>query len=179
MAKKTTVKITGISEAQKNALKFLDSVSKDKEILNIIGAETANQIRARTRSRLEDYKQPPLEDSTIKTRQSYGRNRNPAEEFSPKRSNLTMSGQLLDAISYKLTQTLGEIVLYLKSPRVRAYERQGDPVPTNNQVLEDLEKQGRVFFFISQKLQTLLENRIAKELRKKLAVYNKVIRKIK
>ena len=97
MAKKATVKITGLKQAKDNAL---NESKKDSKILETEGQFAADQIRNRTRARLEEYKQDPITKGTIKRRESLIRSGNFLDErlTRPKQSNLTLSGQLLKAI---------------------------------------------------------------------------------
>ncbi len=80
MAKKATVKITGLKQAKDNALKFLNESKKDSKILETEGQFAADQIRNRTRARLEEYKQDPITKGTIKRRESLIRSGNFLDE---------------------------------------------------------------------------------------------------
>lgn len=183
MAKKATVKITGLKQAKDNALKFLNESKKDSKILETEGQFAADQIRNRTRARLEEYKQDPITKGTIKRRESLIRSGNFLDErlTRPKQSNLTLSGQLLKAITYKVNSAFSEIILFL-NPTRRAYKgARGfdlENLKDNNEIRKDLESRGRKFFFISERLRTNLENRLAKELKRRLAIYNKIKRKL-
>lgn len=183
MAKKATVKITGLGQARDNALKFLNTTKKDSKILETEGQFAADQIRSRTRGRLEEYKQDALTKGTIKRRDSLIRSGNFLDErlTRPKQSNLTLSGQLLRSITYKVNNAFSEIILFL-NPTRKAYRgargQNLENLKDNNEIRKDLESRGRRFFFISEKLHINLENRLVKDLRRKLAIYNKIKRKL-
>jgi len=49
---------------------------------------------------------------------------------------------------------------------------------TNNEIKNDLEAKGRRFLFISDRLKANLEERIVKELKRRLDLYNKIKRKL-
>jgi len=183
MAKKATVKITGLSRARDNALKFLDNTKKDNQVLDEYGQLLADQIRNRTRGRLEEYKQSALTKGTVKRRESLIKSGNFLDErlTRPKQSNLTLSGQLLRSITYKVNNAFSEIILYLNPDRKAYRGARGqnlDNLKDNNEIRKDLESIGRRFFFISEKLRINLENRLVKELKRRLSIYNKIKRKL-
>lgn len=184
MAKKATVKITGIDKARDAALKFLASTKGDKSILNELGQVASDQIRGRTRSRLEEYKQPPLKPATIDRRKaliSYG-NFVSEKVSKPSQSNLSLSGQLLDAVKYRINVAEATVTLFVERFRL-PYAGKRKPYLENKkdnvEIKDDLEKAGRKFFFISDKLQAQLESRIAAALKKKLSLYNKIRAKLR
>lgn len=186
MAKKTSVKITGIAEARDSAIKFLnDSISND-EFLKQVAEQTIDQIQKAVRSggRTDPaYFQPPLSDSTIERRKTLIKQGNSFDPkiVNPKRSNLSLSGQLLDSFQYRTNKALSTIVLFLNKSRkpYRGVKGQELENKDNVQVKNDLEKRGFKFFFVSEKINTLIENFITKELRRKLSLYNKINRKLK
>lgn len=182
---KTTVKITGTEQVKKSTTAFLKTLVDDDLILNELGQLTADQIRARVRSkgRVDDeYKQPDITKGTIEARKRLIKAGNAFNQTIVKKqySNLSMSGQLLDAIKYKISKVNGQVSLYIerfrrpyKGLRKAELENKSD----NIQIKKDLESRGFEFFFISTKLQILLENKIAQSIRRKLATFNAIIRK--
>lgn len=184
MAKKTVVKFTGIKTARDNALEFLNKSTKDPKFLTSVAEVTVDQIQKAVRSagRVDSaYFQPPLSDSTIKRRETLIKQGNAYNTtiVTPKRSNLSMSGQLMDSISYRINQSLSEITLFLKRPRTAYKGKNGQPLENkdNVEIKRDLEKRGYKFFFVSDKINTLLVNRISKSLSRLLKLYDKVKRK--
>lgn len=177
------VKIRGIPEARDNLLKAINKAVKDSGFLNDLGEETANQIRNRTRARLEEYKQPDITEYTKDARERLIRAGNAYDQAIVKknRSNLSMSGQLLEAIYYRINQAEGSWTILIKSAR-NAYrgirKAQLENKKNNNEIKDDLEARGRRFFFISEKLRLNLESRIAKALRRSISLYNKTKRKL-
>jgi hypothetical protein len=183
MAKKTVVKITGIAQARDNALKFLNQTKKDSKILNTEGQFAADQIRNRTRGRLEEYKQNPITKGTSKRRESLIKSGNFLDErlTRPKQSNLTLSGQLLGAITYKINSAFSEIIIFLNPTRKAYRGARGFDLENskdNVEIKKDLESRGRRFLFLSDRLRTNLENRLVKELKRRLDLYNKIKRKL-
>lgn len=183
MAKKATVKIRGVGEAKENLLKLVSNAIKDQTILKEVGSLAVQQIKSSTRARLEEYKQPELTPSTVDRRKSLIESGNAFDSkiVSPRRSNLSMSGQLLSSLTYRINQTLGEVTLFL-TPLRRAYKgRQGqnlENIKDNNQVNADLESQGRRFLFISARVENRLQAKIVEKLRKAIQIYNKIKRKL-
>jgi hypothetical protein len=205
MAKKSIVKFSGIKQTGENILKFINAQIKDDRLLRDVGKETVDQITKRTQERLEEYKQDPLKPLTVAQRKVFQQNFGVGEFFEPKRSNLTMSGQLLRSLRFRiqsglviisllparyvsvLSKTRAEIIKGTKfdgSPNNKkllgiaaSYLAQPQENKTNIQVKDDLEKRKRKFFFISEKLNTLLTNKISQALRKKLSTYRRLLRK--
>lgn len=186
MAKKTVIKISGIKEARDSALAFINKQTKDREFLDLVGQTATDQLRNAVRAggRTDPaYFQPPLEDSTVERRKTLIKQGNSFDPkiVTPKRSNLSMSGQLLDSIYYRINESISTVVLLIKKPRNPYRGKSGQPLENkdNVEIKNDLEKRGFKFFFISEKLNTLLENVITQQLRRKLSLYNKINRKLK
>ena len=184
MAKKTVIKFTGIKAARDNALEFLNKSTKDSKFLNSVAEITVDQIRKAVRAagRTDPaYFQPPLSDGTIKRRETLIRQGNAYNTtvVIPKRSNLSMSGQLLDSISYRINQSLSEITLFLTRPRTAYKGKNGQPLENkdNVEIKRDLEKRGYKFFFVSDKINTLVVNQISKSLSRLLKLYDQTQRK--
>lgn len=186
MAKKTVVKISGVKEARDSAIAFLNKEIKDREFLDPVGQTAADQLRNAVRSagRTDpEYVQPSLSDGTIERRKTLIKQGNSFDPkiVNPKRSNLSLSGQLLDSISFRINESINTVVLFLKKQRSPYKGKKGQALEykDNVEIKNDLEKRGFKFFFISEKLNTLLENIITQQLRRKLSLYNRITRKLK
>lgn len=207
MAKKAQVIITGVGSAQKNAIKFLYDSVKDRKLLQSLADDLKLQIQKRTTAGLDEYKQKPLTESTIISRELLLDVNSPDVFTKPSRSNLTLTGQLLGSIRSKVDLASFNIVLFLTETRYKYlppskeaitrvaaskpkskrgfYHAIGELMlqkpPTNKsnkEIKEDLEKQGRRFLFMSAKLQAQLEKNLTTQIRKQLSLYNKVKRKL-
>lgn len=183
MSSNNKVVIRGIKSAQDNLLKAISKAVTEPNILDEIGKVAVSEIKSRTRGRQLDYIQPELKESTKNTRERLIRAGN---AFSSRivrkgQSNLSMSGQLLDALYHRISRTRGIISILIRSPR-QAYRgiRKAtlENLKNNNQIKDDLETLGFKFFFISKKLQTNLEARLARALRRSLSLFNKTKRKL-
>jgi hypothetical protein len=184
LAKKASVKIFGIGEAKNNLLKVIQETIKSDEAYDLVGTQVIDQIKIKTRGRLEDYKQPSNEAATTKRRKSLINSGNAFDTriVRPGVSNLSLSGQLLNAMYYTINKSLGVVSILLKSPRTPYKGVKGQELENllnNNEIKDDLEQRGRKFFFISDKTLNVLENKIARLLRTKLRLYNQVRRKLK
>jgi hypothetical protein len=182
---KAKVTIRGVKEAKDGLINVINKQIKDPKFLSDIGKQTVDGIKNRTRGRLEEYKQPSLASpTTLESRERLIRGGNAFDRSivrTEKTSNLSMSGQLLEALYFTVNQAQGVINIMLKSPRnaYRGLRKATLENKKNNQeIKDDLEERGRKFFFISQKLQANLESKIAQSLRKTISIYNRVRRKL-
>jgi hypothetical protein len=179
---KNEVKITGTKEAQDNLLKEIRNAVTDERFMRELAEEAIDQIKKRTRGRQEQYKQDKLEKSTIGARKRLIERGN---AFDPaivraETSNLSMSGQLLNSMRYKLDEFRGIITLFINPDRELykdATLQETIDKKDNIEIKEELEKRNRKFFFISDRLKANLQNRIADGLRRSLKLYDKIKRK--
>lgn len=180
---KNEVKITGVKEAQDNLLNEINKAVSSTSFLQEVGTEAADQIRKRTRGRQEEYKQTKLEGSTVGARKRLIARGNAFDSRIVRdetTSNLSMSGQLLDAIKVTVNQAQGIITLFLqpiREPYKEATLKEQVEAKDNIQIKEDLEKIGRKFFFISERLKATLEARIATALRRSLKLFDRIKRR--
>jgi hypothetical protein len=205
MAKKAVITIKGVGEAQRNTLKFLNGLTKDTRILDSIGKDLAFQIQKRTAGRQDEYKQDALTESTVISRDISIRLN--GLDVKPKSSNLTLSGQLLSAVRSKSVSASSQIIIFLNAARKkikkptkenikeiakskpkkkRSYyyaigtlmNQSKDENKSNVDIKNDLEKQGRRFLFLSDKLQAMLEAKLREQLSKQLSLYKRVRRRL-
>jgi len=206
MAKKNfaTVRITGLTLVRQDLLKFVQSQTKDETILNELGNTVVTQIVKRTQAGLEEYKQRPLTETTKEIRRLVGKGTKTGDFFKPERSNLTFTGQLLNALSFRLESAKATINLFLKEGRapanplnkfaaeqlrsgIKGSDSSADmkraainiaslkpKEKTNKEIRKDLEERGRIFMIISKSLKSQLQSKIAQSLRKRLSLYRKI-----
>ncbi len=117
MTKKASVKISGISQARDSALKFLNETKKDSDFLNIYAKLAVDQIKSKTAGRQEDYKQKEIKNVTVEARKVYADVYNTSPLAKPKVSNLSLTGQLLGAIKYRINQATSEIIIFISDKR--------------------------------------------------------------
>lgn len=129
----------------------------DDKLLNKVGSNTVKQIVKRTRLG-KGVKKPgggaafkllPLRNSTIDYRDNYSVN---LSQFTrPNRSNLTATGQLLDSITHKIISkknNLKIIQIYFKENRTFELNN-NKPRISHKKINENVEKQGRPFFYLA------------------------------
>jgi hypothetical protein len=176
MAKKSSVKITGVDKISKNFGKFLRATEKDQAMLTDIAITAREQIIKRTQGRLEEYKQPDLSESWVKRRKRLIEVGNGSNLSAPNRSNLTLSSQLLNALTFRLNLADGVMNFFLKDYRKPYRGVKGGELEnkTNTEIKADLAQQGREFMFISERLKAQLQTRIIRNLRKRLSIFKKL-----
>lgn len=182
MAKKpVTVTIKGLGKARGNFQDFIKKFEKDPEIMKDIAELTTEQIKLRTRGRLDEYKQPELKKSTVARRKDLIAIGNGSEFSKPKQSNLTLSGQLLDSIAYIINNAAGKIKFYLNDPRKPYLGLSGKNLETktNTEIKNDLETRGFRFMFISESLNARLQNRLKQIFRRRLSNFKKLSKTFK
>jgi hypothetical protein len=173
--------ITGIGDAKERLQRFVNSVKNDPAVLQEMADLARDQIIKRTQGRIEEYKQPELKKSTVDRRKKLIAIGNKGLYAQASRSNLTLSDQLLQSITYHLTVSTGVIRFFLKPFREKYIGLKGVELETktNPEIKQDLEKIGRRFFFISKSLTANLENRIKQIFRRRLANYKKLSKTLK
>lgn len=178
---KIKARITGIDQVTERFQAFLKNAIKDESTLKTIAAESVDQIKKRTRGRQTDYFQAPLEDSTIARRITLIKQGNGSEFADPKISNLTLSGQLLNAIRFEI-ESAKSLIKFSLSDKRRPYKGakgQDLETKTNNEIRKDLESRGFPFFYLSEKLKARLQSKLKAEVRRQLQNYKKIKRSLK
>ena len=92
------VTITGVDDVRKKFQNFLRASERDPNILTDVAVTMREQMIKRTQAGIEDYKQPPLAESTKERRKKLIAAGNGSNFAKPSRSNLTLSSQLLNSI---------------------------------------------------------------------------------
>lgn len=138
-------KLKQIQSKYNNAFNEIVRVAKSPNFLNPIADIMADRIRVRTRLgygvKQEGAEREKLKKLSSKYIDYRKKNRTSLSQFTtPKRSNLTFSGQLLDSISGR-SNSRG-IIIYLKNQR--------DDGKENVDIKNYQEKQGRPFFYLTR-----------------------------
>ena len=97
------VKITGIPEVEKKIRETFKKVRESEQMLRDIGEFTSERIKAQARrgKPLNDDKTfPALKKTSVAIRETLAETNSTHPTFKPSRSNLTITGQLIDAIKY-------------------------------------------------------------------------------
>lgn len=179
MAKKTSVKITGVREVGKALSKSVKMVEADKSLFKEMGDYTVRNIVGNARLGKDpngtSFKQ--LSDSWVKRAKRLA-TVNSTDEFykGTKKSRLTFTGQLLKSFTYTSSNlTLSFFFKGTRQPYKGIVKPQLDGVSTNAELAERIEEV-RPFVFLSDKMKTSLISKVIKSLRKTLKDYKKLSR---
>lgn len=161
MANELGKKVVSLKLAQRTAV---------RKVLKEFAVIIPELVRARTRLGAGiNGNLPNLKPATIRNRTRYAENLHP--ETSPEESNLTATGQLLDAIQAKVTD--GKIVVSVNTKKRRVELSGSRGKLTNNQVRKYVEDAGFNFFELNEEernhLLELAEKLITEEIKKALS----------
>lgn len=123
-------------------------------------------------------KQPALSPAWVETRSKLASTNETHAAFSPRRSNLTFTGQLIDALTSKrMTSGRIGIQFFVNASQRAAYNRpdgrgrmSSAGLPNNQQLAGYLADQGREFVGLDQKSRTQINNELTRILRRRLKV---------
>ena len=149
-----------------NAVKAVyNDLAKERRELDSIAKFARDRIVAETRKGKDlsrDRKQPPLSPNYIKYRERVARGEEDitpdGQFFSPKRSTLTLTGQLLDNIEYSVKPSQNKITIEPTGLR-----RDG---LTNKEVASDLARRDRTFLGLDERGFARIRNRIVEAIRR-------------
>jgi hypothetical protein len=94
------------AQLQKEVTVAVEEVLGGKDMLDEVGEFVSDRVRYQARIGKPisaDGFKTPLEDSTIRNRKYLARYNSTHETYNPERSNLTLTGQLLDSIKHTIT----------------------------------------------------------------------------
>jgi hypothetical protein len=150
------VKIKGISQIEKKYRETFKKVKSSKPMLNEVGQFTVTTIAQSARRRKPLNSQgvfKNIKESTKRRRKSDAKYNKTHPTFSPNRSNLTFSGQLIDALRFQIKGIANIVVDVAGSLRSPRRDKKGRPIDddlqTNQAVDADLRSRG--FFLFTQK----------------------------
>ena len=154
--------------AAKNLAKKIRKATNDKRLEKDICDFMVERVRfqARRGSPLNDNGRfPRLKESTVKSRRNNSQRKHPA--FSPGKSNLTITGQLQDAVTCR-RKSGGLFELFMKKSR-----RSERGAPNNRQLAKFLEKIGFTLFSVrgikrDKKIARRMKQTLLRFLRKRL-----------
>jgi hypothetical protein len=148
--------------------------------LEVIGMESVRLIKGKTRqgfdmSRGNDVSQPRLKQSTIKQRERISKHTETHDVFDAETSNLTFSGQMLDALEHSVRGDLVFVEVADSNRRPYSYvptrgKNKGQQVnvkntPSNKEVAKFLAEKGRTFLGLDEQSKQIIANKIKRLLR--------------
>lgn len=167
MAKNNTRKV---ELALEKKLRQSQEIYKDRAFLNNLAKETAEQVKRRTRlgkginSSGKNERLKQLKESYKKVRKKYSGNLD--KDTSPGKSNLTATGQLLNALR-GVYKNRSIIIDFDKESRGKTLTGRKDSVK-NSELVGYQEDKGRRFFDLSDSELNGLRRKIANRIRKLL-----------
>ena len=167
------VRIKNIDGVTSSIKKIFNDTKTSQRVLLDIGNFTKDRIvaTARTGKSLEDNERPKkfpgLKPSTKKSRKSIAKNRPERvdrEFFRPGFANVTLTGQLLKSLTFKISPR-GLVTLFFKDKRKPIYR--GEET-SNNSVYDNLKKLGFGFLGLDEKGQKRVKKIVLDEFRRNI-----------
>lgn len=159
-----TVKIKGIDRLKVNTQKILTDVKTDAQTLNDIGELLRDEVIGFTRSGKSvstNGSFPQLADSTIKSRKNLSKYNQTDALYSPARSNLTFTGELLESLTIKTKVREGSVEV-LPQGNHKGYKTKTGRGKSelNRDIFDWLEAKGFKVFGFSQAFRDRLSSRV-------------------
>ena len=151
----STTNIDGlIKKLKENEVKISKAV-RDKELLGEIGDLVTKNIKGSVRLGKNPTTGNPfrsIKSSTVEDKKEWAKSNTKGKLFSPSKSNLTRSGQLIDSVKSKIVKD--KINISATGDRKSYKGKGGKPVspPTNSELADHLKKKGFDLIGISEKV---------------------------
>lgn len=158
---------------------FNDTVQEDK-MLNDIGKEIVKRVKTQTQignDLKNEDKQPSLSDGYInyRSRLRQGKVENtsvkPSKLMQPERSQLTLTGQLLESLKYEIDKRKATITMEPTGTR-KPTKRKND-ITTNKELTLDLAKRGREYLGLDKTGVENIRQKVLRVLRRNIRKFNK------
>jgi hypothetical protein len=170
---KVTVDISGMMKKLEKVQTIVDS----GEGKTAIGVQAVKSIKGETRLQKDlknERKQPSLEKSTVKQREyleSFGNNT--GKNYGTAKSNLTMSGQLIESLTFEPVK--GGVRIFVPDTLRTPYKTggKGSKPITNAELAKHLKDQGREFIGVDDKIKKILASLVQRFIRRSLRIINK------
>lgn len=182
MAKKTSVKITGVKEIGQAVNKTLKMIESDSALFKDMGSYTVNNIvgNARLGKSPDGVALTDIGDSWNKRRKQLA-TVNETDEFyksGSKRSRLTFTGQLLKSFSFSFNSKGLSLSFFFKGTRkpYKGIRKAALDGPATNAELAEKVEIDRPFVFLSERMRSVLISKVIKSLGQRLRNYKKLSR---
>jgi hypothetical protein len=180
VAKKTSVKITGVREVGQAIQKAINVVKLDDSLFKDIGEYTVKNIVGSARLGQDPDKKAlaNISNSWDKRRKRLATVNQTDEFFKPsvKRSRLTFTGQLLKSFTFKYNKTalsLSFLFAGNRKPYKGIRKPNLDGLSTNAELAEEIEKD-RPFVFLGEKMRESIKSKITNSIKRGLRNYKKL-----
>jgi hypothetical protein len=183
MSLRFEVSQASVDALESNTRAAFEKVIRNKELLNDIGETIITDIKFQTRrgnSIPGKSKLKPLTSKWIEKRRSIDEAQNTGQAFSPRRSNLTASGQLLESLKHKIVgagkvivdATGSRIPYFYTTKRKGIQQRKKKHEPTNEELAEYVAEQGRPFLGIRDAIRDRIKRQVVAFIRRSSRVLN-------
>jgi hypothetical protein len=200
MAKQVSFEFKGLEKLSKDLVDTFNLIIQQQKLIKEIAETIINDIRYQTRrgkSAIDGQRFKPLSKSWIKTRKDIIDRGNAHPSASPKRSNLTLSGQLMDSMKYEKTGP-GKVKFYFdgdhqpyKSVYLKEFYRKvngrkslvktnrsgvrtiGETIK-NSDLATYVEQQGRPFFGVRPQIENRVVRLIIASIRRNYKLVSKL-----
>jgi hypothetical protein len=180
MAKKTSVKITGVGNLAKGFEKTIKMIESDRTLYKEMGDYVVRNIVADARQGRDPNKKQfkDLGFGWRERRKKLGTVNSTDEFFRPseKKSRLTFTGQLLKSFSYSVGKL--SLSFFFKGNRkpYKGIKKAALDGPSTNAELAESIEETRPFVFLSEKMKVTLTSMVIKSLGRTLKNYKKLSR---
>lgn len=178
MTYRVRTNVTGLKAVRSRLEKVFSEILKDSSQVNEIGDALAEEhkrllrtgVSPATSSRLK-----PLTKETKKKRNYLSKYNATHEKFSAGKSNLTFTGQLVEAITFKFVNP-NRFDIFVKSDRREPYSGKSGPyssnipnnIPNNAEVAKYQKEMGRPMLGITEKMRGIVNRLVIRNLRRLL-----------
>lgn len=170
-------KVVGVQQLQNKVKLTIERSLSSRTILEAVGKFSRDRIYAITKlgfsmSGNSKKKLAPLADWYKGYRKRYQEKTQTGASFSPNKSNLTLSGQMLDALTYKIDQARKTVQVFVqdsgRKPNPYPLRGRKNDSRSNAQVAKEVAQKGRPFIGLDQDAVKRIKNDIVSELRRAL-----------
>lgn len=158
----------------KKIIAKIEAILKKKEFLDVIGKDIVFTYKATTRSgkNVNDEKfKYKNKKKRAEQKKKIAENNPTHKTFRPNTANLSITGQLVDGITYKIEAKNSTIVITAEGDHKPYKDKNGNDIGKtikNKTLFKYLEEKGFTVFVSSEKLEQKIQKKIKEELRRKL-----------
>lgn len=183
MSLKFEVNQDALNRLEKNTREAFEKVIRNKELLGDIGETIIKDIKFETRRGNSIPNKSKLDGLSTKwkeKRRSISEAQATGQAFSVNRSNLTMSGQLLESLAHKIVGA-GKLVIEATGTRIPYFyttikkgirQRKKSNEPTNEELAQYVAEQGRPFLGIRDAIRDRIKRQVVAFIRRSSRALN-------
>lgn len=183
MSLKFEVNDDSLKRLEANTREAFEKVIRNKELLGDIGETIITDIKFQTRrgnSIPNKSKLKPLSSEWVDRRRGISEAQTTGQAFSTRRSNLTMSGQLLESLAHKIVGA-GKLVIEATGTRIPYFyttikkgirQRKKKHEPTNEELAGYVAEQGRPFLGIRDAIRDRIKRQVVAFIRRSSRALN-------